>query len=80
MDLRSAFEKELKAYIERLAQRSVRVNSRLFEKDYLDSLKILNLVSFLELRLQRRIRDEEITLDNFNSVRDIADAFWAAPQ
>lgn len=80
MDPRSAFEQELKAYIESLAQRPVRVNSRLFEKEYLDSLKILSLVSFLELHLQRRIRDEEITLDNFNTVRDIANAFWASPR
>lgn len=77
---RPAFERELRSFIEGLARRPVRVNSRLFERDYLDSLKILNLISFLESRLGVRISDDQITLDNFGTVRDIANAFWNPPR
>ena len=73
---RAAFEKELREWIAGLAERPVRVNSRLFEDDYLDSLKILNLIAFLESRLRIRIPDDKVTLDNFASVRHISNAFW----
>jgi acyl carrier protein len=70
------FEKQLRAFVETLAQRTVRSNSRLFEHDYLDSLKVLDLISFIEAKLKIRIEDEQITLDNFRTIRVIADAFW----
>jgi acyl carrier protein len=76
MHAREVFEKQLRAFVETLAQRPVRSNSRLFESDYLDSLKVLNLISFLEAEMRIRIEDEQITLDNFRTIRDIADAFW----
>jgi acyl carrier protein len=72
----AAFERELRSFVEGLAKRPVRVNSRLFERDYIDSLKVLDLISFLESRLDIQIRDEQITLGNFRSIRVIADAFW----
>lgn len=76
MDARDAFERQLRSFVEDLAERPVRTNSLLFERDYLDSLKVLDLISFLEARLGIRILDEQITLDNFRSVRIITNAFW----
>jgi acyl carrier protein len=73
---KSEFEGEVRSVVEKLAQRSVRVNSLLFERNYLDSLKVLHLVSFLESKLGARIPDELITLDNFRSVQAITNAFW----
>ena len=75
MHSREAFELELRSFVEGLAKRPVRINSLLFERDYLDSLKVLDLISFLEERLDLRIQDEQITLSNFRSIRVIANAF-----
>jgi acyl carrier protein len=72
---RDPFEREPRLFVESLARRPVRVDSRLFERDYLDSLKVLDLISFLEARLDIHIHDEQITLDNFRSIRVIANAF-----
>ena len=73
---REQFERELRGFVETLANRPVRANSALFEKDYLDSLKVLDLISFLEEKLQIQIRDEEITLDNFRTIRVVSHAFF----
>jgi acyl carrier protein len=37
---------------------------------------VLDLISFIEAKLKIRIEDEQITLDNFRTIRVIADAFW----
>ena len=73
---RDAFERQLRVFVEGLAERPVRSNSLLFERDYLDSLKVLDLISFLEAKLRIRIPDEQITLDNFRTIRDMTNAFW----
>jgi acyl carrier protein len=76
---RERFERDLRGFVERLAEKPVRVNSPLFEREFLDSLKVLDLISFIEEKLQIKIHDEEITLDNFRTIRVIRDAFFDRP-
>lgn len=47
----------------------------LFEDRLIDSMNILNLIGYVEKRLGRRLRDDEIVMSNFASVRAIAEAF-----
>jgi acyl carrier protein len=47
----------------------------LFELGYLNSLRILDLIAFLEKTLQRRIPDRDVRLASFRSIRAIATTF-----
>jgi acyl carrier protein len=49
--------------------------SLLFKDRRLDSITILSLIGYLEKKLGRKLRDEEISLQNFESVRAIASSF-----
>lgn len=47
----------------------------LFDDGMIDSLKILRLIAFVELRLGRRLADREIVMPHFRSVRAITARF-----
>jgi acyl carrier protein len=53
----------------------VDVDTPLFEDGWLDSLKILQLIAFLELKSGRKIPDELIVMDRFRTVEVIAQGF-----
>ena len=57
---------------------SVGANSPLFANGTIDSLKILQLLGFIESELGRTISDDEVVMENFRSVRVIAERFAAA--
>ena len=42
----------------------------------MDSLKILDLIAFVESSLGIHIPDHEVTLENFRTIRAISGAFW----
>ena len=47
----------------------------LFDDGWIDSLKILQLIAFVEVRAGRRIPDEMIVMDRFRTVGEIARNF-----
>jgi acyl carrier protein len=47
----------------------------LFDEGWIDSLKILRLIAFLELRSGKKIPDELIVMDRFRTVETIAKNF-----
>lgn len=64
---------------EKLAPREVAdgitVDTRLFEDRVMDSLKVLELIAFLQSALGRKIPDAQIVLANFRSIATIARVF-----
>ena len=64
---------------ERLAPREVAagitVDTRLFEDRVIDSLKVLELIAFVQSVLGRKIPDAQIVLSNFRSIATIARVF-----
>ena len=54
---------------------SITVETRLFEDQVIDSLKILELIAFLQRTLNRKIPDSQIVLANFRSIATIARVF-----
>lgn len=50
------------------SKRKVDMDTQLFEEGWLDSMKILQLIAFLEIESGRRIPDEEIVMDRFRTV------------
>jgi acyl carrier protein len=54
---------------------TVTASDRLFEDGYLDSLRVLELIAFIEEAVQRKVPDRGVRLANFRSVRAIARAF-----
>jgi acyl carrier protein len=69
----------LKFTRERLATREVvdtiTVDTRLFEDRVIDSLKVLELIAYLQSVLERKIPDTQIVLANFRSIARIARVF-----
>ena len=47
----------------------------LFEDGWIDSLKILKLIAYIELMIGRNIPDEEIVMKNFRTVTVIIEHF-----
>ena len=54
---------------------SITVETRLFEDRVVDSLKILELIAFLQSEIGRKIPDSQIVLANFQSIATIARVF-----
>jgi acyl carrier protein len=50
-------------------------DSYLFEDGMIDSLKILQLIAFVEIETGRSIPDAEVVMEHFRSVRTIARRF-----
>jgi acyl carrier protein len=73
---------ELLAYIngELLSGKGVQAASdtRLFEDGWIDSLSILKLIAFIELMTGQEIPDEQVVMENFQSVNQIAHHFGLA--
>ena len=60
-----------------LAERKEKVDAftPLFQEGWLDSLKILQLIAFLEIQRGADIPDREIVMDRFQNVRAICEHF-----
>lgn len=54
------------------------VDTSLFSEGLVDSLGILRLIAFLELRIGRPIADNEVVMDYFRTIRTIDRRFGAA--
>jgi acyl carrier protein len=50
-------------------------NTYLFDDGLIDSLKILQLIAFVEIETGRTIPDRDIVMSNFRTVRTIAQRF-----
>lgn len=54
---------------------TIRRNTRLFADRLIDSIRILHLIAWTERAIGREIPDRAISMENFQSVQHIADAF-----
>jgi acyl carrier protein len=57
------------------SQEKVAPDTLLFDKGRIDSLKILRLIAFLEVRSGQKIPDEQIVMDRFRTIETIAKNF-----
>lgn len=57
------------------SQEKVAPDTALFDEGRIDSLKILRLIAFLEVRSGRKIPDELIVMDRFRTIETIAKNF-----
>lgn len=75
----SSFETRVLAFIRRelLADRRVEIDEHtyLFEEGMIDSLKILQLIAFLEVETDRPLPDREIVMEHFRTVKAMAARF-----
>jgi acyl carrier protein len=75
---RDRFADDLLEWVRRrLAPEGVRItaDTALFEEAEIDSIRILELIAWVERALGRTIPDRWIRMDHFASVRRIADTF-----
>lgn len=57
------------------SQEKVAPDTALFDESRIDSLKILRLIAFLEVRSGKKIPDELIVMDRFRTIETIAKNF-----
>lgn len=57
------------------SEKKVNPDTPLFEDGWIDSMKILQLIAFLEVKSGRKIPDELIVMDRFRTVVVIAENF-----
>jgi acyl carrier protein len=57
------------------SQEKVAPDTALFDEGHIDSLKILRLIAFLEVRSGKKIPDELIVMDRFRTIETIAKNF-----
>jgi acyl carrier protein len=57
--------------------RRAKPDTPLFEDGWIDSLKILKLIAYVELMIGRKIPEEEIVMKNFRTADTIAQHFGA---
>ena len=58
---------------------TIDADTYLFDDGLVDSLSILNLIAFLELRIGRSIPDQEVVMENFRTVRAMDRRFGSSP-
>ena len=75
----SAFETRLLAFIRREllpdSTMAIDENTYLFDEGLIDSLKILQLIAFLEVETARAIPDRDIVMEHFRTVTAMAARF-----
>ncbi|HEY5610424.1 MAG TPA: acyl carrier protein [Thermoanaerobaculia bacterium] len=71
------FETSLRAFVQELVGDGVTIrrNTLLFENGIIDSMRVVDLIAFVESRLSVRIPDEKITLEHFRSIEAIRRSF-----
>ena len=57
---------------------TIELDTPLFNDGLIDSLKILQLIAFIEVTTGRTIPDREVVMENFRTVRNIAQRFFHA--
>jgi acyl carrier protein len=50
-------------------------NTQLFEDRLINSLKIIELIAFLEKKFRIKVDDQMVTMENFKSVKTMVDKF-----
>jgi acyl carrier protein len=56
-------------------EKKVGPDTPLFEEGWIDSLEILKLIAFLEVKSERKIPDELIVMDRFRTISVITENF-----
>jgi acyl carrier protein len=75
---RRDLEQELRRFVSGLVNGragTIRKNTPLFENGLIDSIRILDLIAFIEASIGARIPDQAIRLENFRSIEAISGAF-----
>ena len=60
-----------------LKDKAIAINNRtlLFKERILDSMNILDIIGFVEDKIGRKIKDEELVMKNFKDVDSIIEVF-----
>jgi len=70
---------QLLEFVQRLSSDgsgTLSATTQLFKDRVLDSMNILDLIGFVEKKLGRKLKSEEITMQNFGSVEKIEQSFF----
>jgi|694.fasta_scaffold122551_2 acyl carrier protein len=61
--------------IQKFFRKNINIDQNLFENNFLDSLKVLDLINFLEKKTKKKISPTKVNQKSFSTIRDIAKIF-----
>ena len=68
------FKKKIK-FIEKFFHKKINLDENLFEKGYLDSLRVIDLICYIEKKTKKKISPKKINQQSFNTLRKILKIF-----
>ncbi|MGL5759513.1 phosphopantetheine-binding protein [Plesiomonas sp.] len=77
--MEQVFEQQVIAFLERVTKSeigTIAATTELIDSGIVDSLSIVNLITFLEEKSQTSIPFEEVDLDDFRCVKNIVSRFF----
>jgi acyl carrier protein len=72
-----SLEKELLDYFHERSEETLTANTDLVEDNVIDSMGVMELIEFLEARYGVQLDMEDLTIENFATVQDIANLIEA---
>ncbi len=77
---KNEFKNALTKFVQGIVTSGVKIDSRsaLFDDGLVDSIKILDLIAFLESELKIKIPDEKIVIQNFKTIDNIVNTFYTS--
>lgn len=73
------FKKKLTIFIESSLlgnkKKSIRATDELFQDGMIDSMKILDLIAFIEKTLRQKVPEEKMSMEFFGSINTIVNSF-----
>jgi acyl carrier protein len=72
------FKIALQDFVQEIVDGDQKITSQsaLFDDGLIDSLKILDLIAFIESNLKIKVLDEKIVIQNFKTIDDICATFF----
>ncbi len=67
-DLFEFLENDLMIEIEEIDE-----NTSLFSEGFVDSFSLLELIAFIEIKIEAKLNQDDVTLENFDSITRILD-------
>ena len=62
-------------FIEKFFHKKINLDENLFESGYLDSLKVIDLILYIEKKTKKKIPPNKINQKSFNTLREILKIF-----
>jgi acyl carrier protein len=61
--------------VKKFFKKNIDINQNLFQNNDLDSLKVLDLINFIEKKIKKKISPKKVSQKSFSSIKEIVKIF-----